>query len=242
MKENKKASIWLYAVILFTSAFIVLLFAGYSQIRLNQNLNEYKSQVFNTESEKNEYLRNFASAQEMNVELNKEISLLEEENADLKKKISDLADEKAALQNVLRQRQEAADNLAKVIGIYLEGDVIGAVKQLKIVDVAALDEITAQTFKIFEEKVTAEAGKQLFDEGFSLYDRAKYEDAAVKLLLSFQYAPKEEFSDKCLYYLAYAKLRAGNKAEALEHMSRLVLEYPQSSYLRRAKQFVSRYE
>lgn len=242
MKENKKTSIWLYAVILFTSAFIVLLFAGYSQIRLNQNLNDYKSQVFNTESEKNEYVRNFASAQEMNVELNKEISLLEEENAGLKKEISDMADENAALQEVLRQRQEAAGNLAKVISIYLEGDVIRAVEQMKTVNAAVLDQITAQTFKTFEEKVTAEAGKLLFDEGFSLYDRAKYDQAAAKLLLSFQYAPKEEFSDKCLYYLAYAELRAGNKAEALDHMRRLVLEYPQSNYLRRAKQFVSRYE
>jgi TolA-binding protein len=242
MRENKKVSVWLYAVILFTSAFIVLLFAGYSQIRLNQNLSEYKSQVFYTESEKNEYLRNFASAQEMNEELNKEISQLKEENDDLKKRIKDLADEKYALQDVLLKNKEAADNLSIVIGIYLDGDVIGAAEQLKNVDVTVLDELTAKTFKTFEKKVTAEAGNQLFDEGFSLYNRAKYYEAAEKLLLSFQYAPKEGFSDKCLYYLAYAELRAGKKSEALEHMKRLVSEYPQSNYFRRAKQFVNRYE
>lgn len=242
MRENKKNSIWLYAVILFTSAFIVLLFAGYSQIRLNQNLNEYKSQVFNTETEKNEYLRNFASAQEMNAELNKQISRLEEEKADLKKGINDLVDEKAAIQDILRQKQEAANNLAKVMGIYLEGDVLSVVEKLKGVDVTALDEIMAQTFKMLEKKATAEAGKLLFDEGFSLYGNAKYDEAAEKLRLSFQYAPKEEFSDKCLYYLAYAKFKAGKRVEALEHMSKLVLDYPESSYMNRAKQFVSRYE
>jgi len=242
MRENKKASIWLYAVILFTSAFIVLLFAGYSQIRLNQNLKEYKSQVFNTESEKNEYLRNFASAQEMNEELNKEISRLEEENAELKKEINDLSDEKASLQDVITKKQEAADKLTNIMGIYLEGDVIGAAEMLKNIDVTALGEKTAKTFNTFEQKVTAEAGKLLFDEGFSLYNNAKYDDAAAKLLLSYQYAPKEEFSDKCLYYLAYAELRAGKKAEALDHMNRLVEDYPLSKYFRRAKQFISKYD
>lgn len=242
MRENKKASVWLYAVILFTSAFIVLLFAGYSQIRLNQNLSDYKSQVFNTESEKNEYLRNFASAQEMNEALNNEISQLKEENDDLKKRINELTDEKDALQEVLHKTKDAADKLSIVIGIYLEGDVIGAAEQLKIVDVTALDETTAKTFKTFENKVTEEAGNQFFEEGLSLYNKAKYDEAAEKLLLSFQYAPKEEFSDKCLYYLAYAEFRAGKKAEALEYMKRLVSGYPKSNYLRRAKQFVSRYE
>jgi predicted lipid-binding transport protein (Tim44 family) len=39
MDENKKkSSVWLYAVILFFSAFIVLVFAGYSQIKLNKSL------------------------------------------------------------------------------------------------------------------------------------------------------------------------------------------------------------
>ncbi len=240
MKENKKASIWLYGVILFTSAFIVLLFAGYSQIRINKDLNDYKSQVFNTESEKNEYLRNFASAQEMNVELNKEISLLKEENAALNKEIDDLTDKNAILQETLRYRQEASDNFSKVISIYLDGDVIRTVEQLKAVDVAKLDQMTAETFKKLEEKVMAEAGKKLFDEGISLYERAKYTEAAEKLLLSFQYAPKAEFSDKCLYYLAYAHMRTGNKEAALEHMNQLVLEYPQSKYMGRAKQFISR--
>jgi len=242
MRENKKTSILLYAVILFTSAFIVLLFAGYSQIRLNQSLKEYKSQVFSSESEKNEYLRNFASAQEMNETLNNEIRMLEEENAELKNKIDDLTDEKAVLQDVLMQNQEASNNMAIVIDIYLEGDVIGAAEQLKNVDVVALDEKMAQTFEKLEKKVRLEAGRQLFDEGFSLYNRAKYDEAAEKLLLSFQYAPKEEFSDKCLYYLAYAELRAGNKVQALEYMNRLISEFPQSNYLRRAKQFVNKHK
>lgn len=241
MMKDKKANVWLYAVILFTSAFIVLLFAGYSQIRLNKNLDDYRSQVFSTETEKNEYLRNFASASEMNEELNKEIRQLEKEKEELMKEISDLSDEKEGLEKTLQLEQEAFGSLAVVFDVYLQGDVIRAVEQLKTVDVEKLDQESVAAYQKLERRVTAEAGKQLFDEGFSLYDRAKFTQAAEKLLLSFQYAPKEEFSDKCLYYLAHAEFRTGEKVTAVEHMERLIREYPESNYLRRAEQFVDKY-
>lgn len=241
MMKNKKANVWLYAVILFTSAFIVLLFAGYSQIRLNRNLDDYKKQVFSTETERNEYLRNFASAQEMNEELNKEIGQLEKANEELMKKISDLSDEKGKVEKTLKLKQKAYASLARVFDVYLQSDVIHVVEQLKTVDVKNLDQESVVVYQKLERKVMAEAGKQLFDEGFSLYDRAKYSQSLEKLLLAFQYAPKEEFSDKCLYYLAYAELRTDKKANALVHMEQLIREYPESNYLRRAEQFVDKY-
>lgn len=241
MMKNKKTNVWLYAIILFTSAFIVLLFAGYSQIRLNRNLDDYKKQVFSTETEKNEYLRNFASAQEMNEELNKEIGQLEKENEELVKKISDLSDEMKSMEKTLQLKQKACASLAEVFDVYLQSDAIQAVEQLKAVDVENLDQELTIAYKKLEMRVMAEAGEQLFDEGFSLYDRARYNQALEKLLLAFQYAPKEEFSDKCLYYLAYAELRTDKKANALEHMEQLIREYPESNYLRRAEQFVRKY-
>ncbi len=241
MMKSKKSNVWLYAVILFTSAFIVLLFAGYSQIRLNKNLDDYRSQVFSTETEKNEYLQNFASAQEMNEELNKEISKLENEKEELMKEIRRLLDEKEDIEENLQIKQSAFASLTGVFNVYLQGDLIDAVKQLETVDVENLDQESAVFYQKLEMKVMAEAGEQLFNEGFSLYDRARYTQAAEKLLLSFQYAPKEEFSDKCLYYLAYAELRTDKNANALKHMEQLIREYPESNYLRRAEQFVRKY-
>lgn len=38
-----KKTIWIYAVILFTSAFIVLLISAYSQMKFKKNANEYSS-------------------------------------------------------------------------------------------------------------------------------------------------------------------------------------------------------
>lgn len=44
MSNNKseRKTVWIYAVILFTSVFVVLLLTAYSQIKLNTNINKYQ--------------------------------------------------------------------------------------------------------------------------------------------------------------------------------------------------------
>ena len=50
---NKKGknTIWIYAVILFTCVFILLLLTGYSQVKFNRNLNEYRNKLISSEEE-----------------------------------------------------------------------------------------------------------------------------------------------------------------------------------------------
>lgn len=241
MKDKKKSNVWFYGIILFTSAFIVLLFAGFSQIRMNRSLDDYKSQVFNTESEKNKYLQNFSSAQEMNEKLNEEIKTLEEENSELLSENYALKSEKAALEAAISKKKTASDGLANVINAYIGGEVAEAASLLKNVDSNYLEDKSFEIFSILDTKIKLEAGKLLYDEGYSLYKRAKYAEASEKLLLSSQYAPAETFSDKCLYYLSYAQVKIGDTVAALEHMTSLIDRFPESRYLKSAKQFISKY-
>lgn len=242
MNENKKSNIWLYAVILFTSAFIVLLFAGYSQIKMNQNLEDYKSQVFDTETEKNRYLQNFYSAQEMNEKLNNDISALEEENKQLKHDLSLLEDKSNGLQEDLHNISKASESFANAITSYLNDNVVETLELLKAVEVEHLEPQSRKAYEMFESKVKAEAGQLLFDEGFALYEQAEYKQAAMKFFSSIEIAPAESYSDRCLYYLAYAEMRGGNTSSAVGYMKRLIDDYPDSKYLKRAKQFVINYE
>lgn len=241
MNENRKSNIWLYAVILFTSAFIVLLFAGYSQIKMNRNLEKYKSQVFDRETEKNKYLQNFYSAQEMNEKLNHDISMLEEENEQLMNDKSLLEYKSIGLQEDLQNRSKASESFSDAITSYLNGYVVETVELLKAVEVEYLEPKATKAYKMFESKVKTEAGQLLFEEGFALYEQAEYEEAAKKLLSSIEIAPAELYSDKCLYYLAYAEMRRGNTSSAVRYMTRLAEEYQDSKYLRRARQFVINY-
>lgn len=242
MKGNNKSNIWLYAVILFTSAFLVLLFAAYSQIRMNRDLKDYRSQFLDAETEKNEYLRSFSTAQEMNEALNKEIQTLAEENEALKEKINELTDEKAKLEETLQLKQKASADFAMAIDLYYKDDVAGAAEQFSTIDTDKLDVKLAEISRELEKKARKEAGEQLFNEGISLYNKGNYTGAVEKLSLSFLYAPKEEFSDRCLYFLGYAEFRNDDKPSALIHMKQLLREYPDSNYIRRAKQFVDKYD
>lgn len=242
MNENKKAKIWVYAVILFTSAFIVLLLTAYSQIKLNKNLSDYKSQVYSKESENKKVQQNFSSAQEMNQKLNDEIKKLQEENNLLKANISGMEAEKANIDEKNKARIAAEDSLANALNAYLNGNVIECAGLIDSIDSPSLEGKTLETYKALSVKAKADAGKNLFDEGYALYESSKYADAAAKLLLSHQYAPSEAFSDKCLFYLAYSELRLDNKVAAVDHMSKLIYSYPESKYLRSAKRFVEKYK
>ena len=242
MIDNKKSKIWVYAVILFTSAFIVLLFTAYSQIKLNNNLSDYKNQVYNKESEKNKYQQNFSSAQEMNAKLNEEIKRLEEENSILQGDITELQGEKENIETTFNKKSIAVEGLSNAMTIYLNGNIVECAALINGIDVANLDAKAVETCKALKLKVYSEAGKLLFNEGYSLYNRAKYSEAADKLLLSSLYSPADTFSDKCLFYLAYSEVKIDKTTFALEHMNMLISNYPSSKYLKSAKRFIERYK
>lgn len=242
MIENKKSKIWVYAVILFMSAFIVLLFTAYSQIKLNKNLNDYKNQVYNKETEKNKYQQNFSSAQEMNAKLNEEIDKLKEENKSLKYNLENLKSDKYSIERLDSLENTAMAGLSTALTSYLNGNVVECAGLLNGINAAYLNTEAMEAYNILKTKVYAEAGKLLFNEGFSLYNRSKFSEAAEKLLLSVQYAPAEAYSDKCLFYLAYSEVKNGNTARGLEHMNDLIKNYPSSKYMKSAKRFVVRYQ
>lgn len=243
MDENKKkSSVWLYAVILFFSAFIVLVFAGYSQIKLNKSLENYKSQVFNTESEREMYQQHFTSAQEMNEKLNQEIDSLKSEVNDLKNDINELENSKANLTSEYQDRQAESVKLSEAMTLYIEGKAAECADLLKTINTSYLDEDSIKMMHTLQIKAGAQAGKTLYDEGYKLYLEKKYDEAASALGLSYKYAPDEEFSDKCLYYLSYSELKAGNKEMAIEKMNLLIQTFPESKYLSKAKSFIKRYQ
>lgn len=243
MDENqKKSSVWLYAVILFFSAFIVLVFAGYSQIRLNKSLENYKSQVFNTESEREMYQQHFTSAQEMNEKLNEEIDGLKNEINSLKQIISELEKTKTSMELEYDKKSATVDNLSEAVIIFLEGKPAECVDYIKAIDTASIEEAQLKMLNTLKAEAGVQAGKLYYDEGYGMYLKGKYAEAAAAFELSYKYAPDAEFSDKCLYYNSYSELKEGNKKAAVEKMSFIINKFPESKYLSKAKNFIKRYQ
>jgi len=240
-KEKKRASIWVYAVVLFTSAFIILLFTAVSQIRLNKYLDEYKNRVDIQETEKNLVQENFLSAQEMNKilnekidELNKKIEKMASENENLKK-------DKTHLETTVSEKDEAIKILMQALSAYNEGDVAGCAALIKKIDRSAISGEQEPAFNELAQKVYSEAGRKLFNEGYYLFRDREYEEAVKKFLLSYEYAPVDEFSDKCLYYLAYCEMRINKTEDAIKHMNMLIKGFPDSKYVKYAEDFIERY-
>ena len=75
-KNKSKNTIWIYALILFTCVFILLLLTGYSQIKFNRSLNEYRNKLISSEEEINISSHNLKTALEENEMLYKKIEKL----------------------------------------------------------------------------------------------------------------------------------------------------------------------
>jgi hypothetical protein len=243
MEKNKnvKTKIWVYAVVLFTSAFIVLLFAAYSQIKMNKNLENYRNLVTSQKSEKNKYQLSFANAQEINNKLNEEIKKLEDEKKSLSDSIDNLNKQISDLNDKSGKQISSYEELCSIQAMYLNGDIINSSQRLKTLDINQLNLEAQNLYTTLCLKVYNEAGKILYDEGYKLYRSEKYSDAIGKFSLSREMWTKGEYSDNCLYYLAYANYRLGNELLAVEYMNNLIIEYPDSAFLKSARRFVQRH-
>ncbi len=241
MNDTKKSKLWVYAVVLFTSAFIVLLFTAYSQIKLNENLNRYKNQVINKETENKEVQQNFLSAQEMNDKLNNEIENLKEENKSLEASIDILEDENNNISGKLNALDQEYGNFLAALNLYMNDDFVNCVEALNIIS-AGNSELTGNEHYIsFSKVVKTKAGKELYDEGYASYRKRDYEEAAKKLISSYEYAPNEVFSDECLYYIAYSQFYLNNGGAAIDYMNKLIDNHPDSNLIKSAKRFINKH-
>lgn len=241
MSKNSKSKIWLYAVVLFTSAFIVLLITGYSQIKLNKNLSELSNQISTKENEKNKVQLSFANAQELNNKLTEENKQLQNMIEGLNNEIEMLKSDRDTADNTNSAKLDAYEKLSLAENEYLKGNIVVSAGIMKDIDPNQLNTNAGVTITLLKGIVYNEAGKLLLTEGHEQYVKKNYNTAVEKLAQSLLYAPDKEYSDKCIYYLALSEAKAGNAAAGAAHMSSLVEQYPKSHYLSSAKRFITKY-
>lgn len=239
--KNARSKIWLYAVVLFTSAFIVLLLTGYSQIKLNRNLNDLNNQVFTKEHEKKQVQLSFANAQEVNGKLTEENKNLQLQIDTLTAELNQIQSDWDASDKLEKSKLVEYDKLCQAQNEYLKGKIVESARMLENVDINLLNSYGNELYGVLRIKAYTEAGKTLLTDGYKLYLKKDYVNASEKLLQSWLYAPDKEHSDKCLYYLAQAEAKSGNISEGVGHMTAFAKQFPSSSYLNAAKRFLSKY-
>lgn len=231
--KNEKKQIWIYALILFTGAFIVLLLTAYSQIKFQNNISEYQNKLSTEEKAKINVVTDYNAAV-------KEIKRLTEEVESLRKKVVDSEQSLSSEESKSLDLQEKYNNtivcndlLFSAYQYYNSGDYINCAIKLKY-DINT-DLLSTKTKEVYDDLVLKsynKASKLLYADGYKNYKDKKYDEAIESFNRTIDFGQKDEyFMDDAYFYLAksYCKVSKFNEAKLL--ISTFINNYPNSTFM-----------
>lgn len=239
MNNNDKKTVWIYAVVLFTSAFIVLLITAYSQIKVNKNIDEVKNKLGSTEQEKSNFQMSLSSALAENKKLNEKIETLEKEIDDLRVIEDNLKQEIKNLQNENSLKFDNYEKLIKANICYYSGDIKGCSLILtKEINKEYLEKDAEQLYQKLLDISIKKAALEFYNDGYEYYKNKDYDKAIESFNNSLSLVDNEYYSDDCYYFIGYSHFRKGNLNEAKDAMNTLLDKYPNSSYRKDVEKFL----
>ena len=216
-QRKEKREVWKYAVILFTSAFVVLLLTAYSQIKLNKSIGEYESKIQGEIKEKYVYQYDLRKALQESKKLNEEISAMKKRVTELENKNSIIIKEVQAAENKLEEAAKFYIVLSEAEEEYKKGNLVKCAQLLNtVLDKNLLGTQAKERYDYLYGKTYYKAGLNLYAQGYSLYTKEKYIQAADSFIASYALTRKEYYSDDCLYFAAYSFYYSGKHSRSEE--------------------------
>lgn len=218
MKNNKKEkyNIWIYAVVLFMSAFIVLLLTAISQIKFNKNIMNYENILSMSQKEKNNYLNNLKTAEDNIKLLQRDIQVLKNELDQSKEAIDTIKKEKETEKKELEDIINNYETLMLAKQYINQGKIKEGAKILKN-DINA--DLLRQNAKIEYEqlikKIYPKASYKYYIDGYNYYKKGEYAKAAYELESSLMYSKNEKFTEDCMYILILTLDKTGQHEKKL---------------------------
>lgn len=225
MKNNKKEkyNIWVYAVVLFMSAFIVLLFTAISQIKFNKNIMNYENILSMSQKEKNNYLNNLRTAEENIKLLQKDIEVLKKELEQSKKAIDIIKKEKESEIKDLEGIIQNYENLTLAKQYIDSGNIKESAKILKNeINKEMLRENAKKEYEQLLIKIFPKAAYKYYIDGYNYYKKGEYTKAAYELENSLIYSKNEKFTEDCMYILIMALDRIGQHEKKLMYANEYI--------------------
>lgn len=238
MSENNKGKIWVYAVVLFTSAFIVLLITAFSQLRFNKSIENYRLQISDSESEKNKFLINLNSALDQNMKLEQQIKELEEELKKLEEKVSELETVNSRLADERNNVNRAYELLLLAFDDFNKGNFVSCAERLTEINTSYLDDSGRKQYGYLVSRSYTKAAHELYSQGYGYYKKKNYALAVENFRRSLKFASDEYFVDDCYYLLGLSEYMLGNMENAKTAFKTIVEKYPDGSYLDAAEDYL----
>ena len=234
-KENsKKKFLWIYAVVLFASAFTVLLLTAFSQLKLNNHMEEYKKKLSERENSIREFNLNLSSVAQEKKSLKQKVEQLELENNQLKSVTTGNNNIQLINQRLERSKQ-SFDFLLKAEGFFEKDNYNLCAQTLRNVVVEDLGAQARQKYLALKPKAYLHAMKDYYSKGREQMRQNNYLKAKEYFEQSLAYDETKYYEENSLYYLALLSSKL-KQVDLLKHYSETIIkEYPNSEYIEKVK-------
>lgn len=227
--ERKK--VWKYAVVLFTSALMVLVIAGYSQIKLNNNVSEYEKQLKLKAEQNQNFEVNLNSALQTNEKLNDQLNDLKKElekyktdNESIQLKVKNLENSNTMVKGTYEALLLASKN-------YESSNIVESALILQRCKTQYFGPEALNRYNELVSKTFSPASRSLYTMGRKLYIENDYEGALEKFHKSIDFSTVEYFSDDAYFYAANCQFKLGNVDAGKKLLLTIIEKYPESTYL-----------
>ncbi len=235
--KNEKKQIWMYALILFTGAFIVLLLTAYSQVKFQNNISEYQNKLSSQEKAKINAVTDFNSAVKENKRLKNEIEALRNKLVESEKTLADEEQKTADLESKFSNETEAMNLLMKAQDDYIKEDYINCAVTLKYsINIAYLNAQSLQVYNELSDKSYEKASSLLYRDGYKNYKKKNYSEAVVNLTRSIDFSKKNEYYiDDAYYFMANSYYKLVDYTSTKKTIDQFMLNCPESSFTKDMK-------
>jgi TolA-binding protein len=242
--KNEKKQIWMYALILFTGAFIVLLLTAYSQVKFQNNISEYQNKLSSQEKAKINAVTDFNSAIKENKRLKTEIEALRNKLVNSEQKLAGEEEKSAELESKYSNAVSASDFLMKAQTYYIKEDYLDCAATLKYsINTSYLSADALKLYNDLAGDSFGKASKLLYREGYNKYKKKNYAEAIVSLTRAIDFSNKNEYYiDDAYYYIANSYYKSSNYVEAKKTIDSFLVNYPKSSFVGDMKALSKRME
>lgn len=240
--KNEKKQIWMYALILFAGAFIVLLLTAYSQVKFQNNISEYQNKLSSEEKAKINVVTDYNAAVKEIKRLTDEIESLRNKLVESEKKLDKEENRGIQLGSKYSDTILSNDSLLIAYEYYNKKDYVNCAVKLKYdINVDLLSTKSKEIYDNLVAKSYKKASQLLYAEGYKNYKGKKYNDATQGFSRAIDFAQKDEyFVDDAYFYLAKCYYKLSKYVDAKILINSFLNSYPDSTFVSPMKELYNK--
>lgn len=240
--KNEKKQIWMYALILFAGAFIVLLLTAYSQVKFQNNISDYQNKLSTEEKAKINVVTDYNAAVKEIDRLTTEIESLRSKLVESEQKIAIEETKSTELESKYNDTILSNNLLLVAYDYYNKKDYINCAIALKYdINTSLLSPKANEVFNDLVSKSYGEASKLLYGDGYRNYKNKNYTDAILSFNRSIEFSQKYDYYvDDAYYYLAICYYKTLKYDEAKTLISSFIDNYPKSTFVKDMKELYNK--